>query len=461
MKATAEPLARLAGAAHSAAGPIAYRDDRELSWAEFRRHVNGVSAELRRRPEPSWALCCEDAFYFLAGFFAALACGKRLIIPPNFQPGTLAALVGEADGWIADRDARAPDMPGVCVGVENHDAGEDTELGIAEGAVIDLYTSGTTGAPKRVRKHPNQLFAEVEVLEQLWGGQIAALPVIATVPHHHIYGLLFRLLWPVYAGRPFDVRPCSGPDELLQRLKVFNRVAIVSSPAQLSRWPELMNLHMLRPHAAVIFSSGGPLPATAAEAYGRALGRAPIEIYGSSETGGVGWRVQTGDAESQIWTPAPGVEVRVGAEHALEIRSPFVGGDDWFAMADGAELLVNGRFRLRGRLDRVVKIEEKRLSLPEMEGRLTAHPWVAQAGVVLLDGERRLLGVVVVLSAEGRGRLRDAGKRQTSGELRAFLAQYYEPALLPRRWRFPDTMPHNDRGKISAAALAALFSKSP
>lgn len=460
MKLIAEPLSRLPMAGRAARGPIAYRGTHELSWAEFCGHINGVSAELRRRPECSWTICCEDAFYFLCAFFAALACGKRVIIPPNFQPGTLALLGREAEGWIVDRDERGADMPGVYIAVENRSAGQNAEPGIAEGAVIDLYTSGTTGTPKRVRKHPHQLFAEVEVLEQLWGGQIEALPIVATVPHHHIYGLLFRLLWPVHAGRPFDVLPCSGPDELLQRLKVFGRVAIVSSPAQLNRWPELMNLRMLVPQAAVIFSSGGPLPATAAEAYGRALGRAPIEVYGSSETGGVGWRVQT-DAEALAWTPLPRVEVRIGADHTLEVRSPFVGADDWFAMADGAELLCDGRFRLRGRLDRVVKLEEKRLSLPELEQRLSAHPWVAEAGAVLLHGERRVLGAVVVLTAEGRERLRDEGKRQTSGELRAFLAQYYERALLPRRWRFPDAMPHNERGKISSAALAALFSKLP
>jgi acyl-coenzyme A synthetase/AMP-(fatty) acid ligase len=43
-------------------------------------------------------------------------------------------------------------------------------------------------------------------------------------------------------------------------------------------------------------------------------------------------------------------------------------------MDDGIELMPDGRFRLLGRLDRVVKIEEKRLSLPEMEARLAASP---------------------------------------------------------------------------------------
>src|SRR5205814_3095144 len=111
---------------------------------------------------------------------------------------------------------------------------------------------------------------------------------------------------------------------------------------------------------------GGPLAAAAASAYTRALGAAPTEIYGSSETGGIAWRVQDGGAESQTWTPSPRVAVQTDADGALQVRSPFAGGDAWFTMADAAQPLADGRFRLLGRLDRIVKLEEKRLSVPEV-----------------------------------------------------------------------------------------------
>ncbi len=437
---------------------VAYRHDQGISRAEFDAHVGALATELRHRHEHSWLLCCEDAFYFLCGFFAALYAGKRLIIPPNFQPGTLASFDAEAEGRIVDTVDQEAGKNSARLAVQSLRAEASAESIIPNTAVIDLYTSGTTGTPKRVPKHPHQLTIEVDVLEALWGKELGTAAVISTVPHHHIYGLLFRLLWPLRAQRPFDAIPCSGPDELLQRLRKFGRAVVVSSPAQLSRWPELMDLTALAPHTAAIFSSGGPLSAATAAAYARALGSAPTEVYGSSETGGIGWRVQSDAADSQAWTPSPRVDVRVGADSTLQVRSPFIGGDAWFAMADTAQLLDDGRFLLLGRSDRIVKIEEKRLSLPEVEQRLTAHSWVAEAGVAVLEGKRQVLGAVLVLTAAGRERLRDDGKRQISGELKRFLSQYYEPSLLPRRWRFVEAMPHNDRGKISSAALAALFS---
>jgi acyl-coenzyme A synthetase/AMP-(fatty) acid ligase len=57
---------------------------------------------------------------------------------------------------------------------------------------------------------------------------------------------------------------------------------------------------------------------------------------------------------------------------------------------------------LRGRLDRVVKIEGKRLSLPELEQRLQSHAWVAAAAAVPLPAPLRL-GVGVVPTPRRRG----------------------------------------------------------
>ena len=107
----------------------------------------------------------------------------------------------------------------------------------------------------------------------------------------------------------------------------------------------------------------------------------------------------------------------------------------------------------------MVKIEEKRLSLPEMEARLSAHPWVEAAALTLLSGRRQHLGAVLALSEAGRERLRADGRRPLIDTLRRELAGYFDAVLLPRRWRFPDRLPFDERGKLPAAALAALFTE--
>jgi len=170
----------------------------------------------------------------------------------------------------------------------------------------------------------------------------------------------------------------------------------------------------------------------------------------------VAWRQQDG-ADSDLWTPFPCHAVSRSALGALTLRSPYLPDVEPWEMDDGIELMPDGRFRLLGRLDRVVKIEEKRLSLPEMEARLGAHPWVEAAALVPLVGRRQSVGAVLVLGKEGRERLRADGRRVVTQALRKHLARYFDAVLLPRHWRFPDRLPTDARGKLPVAALAALF----
>jgi acyl-coenzyme A synthetase/AMP-(fatty) acid ligase len=126
-------------------------------------------------------------------------------------------------------------------------------------------------------------------------------------------------------------------------------------------------------------------------------------------------------------------------------------------LSDAAELLPGGRFRLKGRLDRVAKIEGKRVSLPELEAALRRHPSVLDAAVVPLAGRRERLGAVVVLREPTR--LGAGESRQLVAALRALLLERFDRVVVPRHWRFPARLPADERGKLTARALAALFSK--
>jgi len=116
----------------------------------------------------------------------------------------------------------------------------------------------------------------------------------------------------------------------------------------------------------------------------------------------------------------------------------------------------DGRFRLLGRLDRIVKLHEKRISLPELEAALESHPWVARAAVVLLPGPRPALGAVLV---PGQDAPRDLGALVRA--LRDHLADRFEGAALPRRWRVVPHLPVDARGKLPPQALLELFEAEP
>ena len=429
--------------------PVCHDGERFVCWSEFSGRVAGLARLLQQREEKRWLLASDDSLQFCVNLFALLHAGKHVVIPPNAQPGTLQALAGAFDAQVGDTLVHATPpafaAPAALTAI------------VRQQAIIDLYTSGSTGQHKRIRKTLEQFDAEVRMLESLWGERLGRAAILATVPHQHIYGLLFRLFWPLAAGRVFDAVTCAHPDTVEERLALLGAAALVSSPAHLTRLPELLPLASLNPKPVAVFSSGGPLPAATVRELEKGLGQPPIEIFGSTETGGVAWRQRGSDSDSDLWTPFPCHAVSRSSLGALTLRSPFLQDDATWEMDDGIELMPDGRFRLLGRLDRVVKIEEKRLSLPEMESRLDEHAWIDAAAVVALAGRRQSIGAVLVLNGEGKAQLAAKGRRGVALALRKHLSRYFEAVLLPRHWRFPDRLPANDRGKVSHGALADLF----
>ena len=131
------------------------------------------------------------------------------------------------------------------------------------------------------------------------------------------------------------------------------------------------------------------------------------------------------------------------------------------ASGDLARFGADGRFALQGRADDVLKFEDKRVSLSEMRGHLLEHPWVAEARLLLIPGQRQQLGAVVVLKPEGRAVLETQGKLALQEQLKTALKQRYEALLVPRKWRFPEALPDNAMGKTEQARLLALFEAQP
>jgi acyl-coenzyme A synthetase/AMP-(fatty) acid ligase len=436
------PLQYLMSTGRDDAHLVCHNGQNLVDWQAYSNRVVSLAHGLKSRSEMRWLLTSSDALDFSVQLLALLHAGKQVVIPPNTQPGTLAQLAGEFDAIVSNEFALTgttlPALPSL-----------DPQV-----ATIALYTSGSTGKPKRVRKTLAQFEAEIEVLEGQWGGSLGDRAIVATVPHHHIYGLIFRILWPLSAGRLFDTVTCTHPDILQERIAEFHQNILVSSPAQLSRLPELAALSTLMAKTGLIFSSGGPLSIGTASEFHRDIGFDPIEIFGSTETGGIAWRRQCVDA---AWEPLPGVTVSRVDNGAMLLNSPFLADTSALSTDDGVELLPDGKFNLLGRLDRVVKIEEKRLSLPEMEALLNTHLWVKAAAATPLSGNRQRVGMVVELSVDGLRQLANHGRRHVSQQLKHHLSERFESVLLPKQWRFLEQMPINAQGKLTYATITALF----
>ncbi|MDE2203348.1 MAG: AMP-binding protein [Burkholderiaceae bacterium] len=414
-----------------------------MTYGMFHARVAAYAGAFTTQATTHYALCIEDPFDFACALFALFASGKHVVIPASAAPAYLESLGTAFDALVTDASLRSIDQHAEAV------VGPIQPL-----APITLYTSGSTGTPKPIHKTLAQFDAEVVTLEQQWGRQIGAGAMLASVPHHHIYGLLFRVFWPLAAGRPFCRQTHAEPAALQQALAQHPVAALVSSPAQLARWPVLPRFDAL-PALPAVFSSGGPLDATAAAAFAATHGSAPIEVFGSTETGGIAWRRQD---RTPAWQPFARVQIRQEDDGALAVRSPHLPHDNWHRTDDAIAFDDSGRFLLRGRLDRVVKVDGKRIALPEAEDWLASHPFVARAAVTLLAGaSRERLGALVALTPAGVEGLRTLGRVSVAKTLRRHLSTYTDPTLIPRRWRFCMAMPVDARGKLPASVIAAAF----
>ncbi len=432
----------LSGAENST--PVACRGSRDLSAGALRAAALSLAEDLRK-DEGAVFLYCEDAANFTAGLIGALICGRDILLPAHSAPAYLAEIGAKRQNLVSDLST----LDGMHVSVaEDGDAGA---LPAIPDGRIGFFTSGTSGDPKLCMKAMTQLSAEVAVLGNLWGTPAGA--VVGTVSHQHIYGLLFRVLWPLASGSVFFSRIHETWESVAE--SIGEHGTVISSPAHLGRIPPEVRL---RHKPAFIFSSGGPLTPQAAQGALAQFGCLPTEVLGSTETGGVAWRRQVEPGEA--WTPLPRVEVSADADGALTVLSPFTGASVPVPMGDAVEFLEDGRFRLKGRLDRIVKVEGKRVSLPRVEEALRALPQVEDVAVTDLPDRGGALGAIVVLTGEGQAALSACGSFRYSRDFRAALRRRLEPMELPRFWRFVDEVPQNSQGKRIASVMRSLF-RSP
>jgi acyl-coenzyme A synthetase/AMP-(fatty) acid ligase len=429
---------------------VARQGEKNISQDDFLGRLSGLYSALHKHSSQSWLLFSDDALDFSITLLALLCAGKKVVLAPNRQEGTLALLTAQCDAVFS-----ATDIP---------DAADNKKLSgdfvIPATALISIASSGSSGAMKLIDKPLPSFIAELDNLEQHWGSRVEDAIFFSTVSHQHIYGLLFRVLWPLRRGCVFGAQSDVYPEPLfdaINRCAGKSRAVLVSSPAHLTRIPEAIDGRLATQTLVAVFSSGGPLPAEAAVDFTTRFGVCPLEIFGSTETGGIAWRQQK-STTAATWHTFADVETRIDEDSAcLAIRSPYCYQGNWFVMGDRVELLDGHRFIHHGRADRIVKLEEKRLSLSAMEQLLLTHPWVEEAKIILLAVEgRQTLAAVLVLNLDGAAQLKN-GKRLLNEIFKNHLLQCFERVLLPRKWRYVSALPCNSQGKIVQQDLQDLF----
>ena len=429
-----------------------YTDGVFKTWKDFAEDCTKMRNFLASRQETQWVLNCEDCYYFYVTFASLLQCRKEILLTANITPEFIKEIRLPGIGFLTDQ--KAPDSTDIAAIVEGPVAGiEEFPPIVAEETKIHMYTSGSTGHPKAVLQRMKEFEEDNAFVISKWGDEFWKRKVCSCVNQHHIYGLLFSVVLPFAAGIPFRRNRITIPAEF--KSLTDDSYAIVAVPAFLKRTVE-DETESFGLKSPIIFTSGGVLTPDVAKKTDQIMGFWPIEVYGSTETSGIAYRQSKNGLE---WTPFDNAEISQNAEGCLIIRSPYISDPAGFETADLVEIFPDGRVLLKGRSDSIVKIEEKRISVLEVENRLNQNPYVKDSCVIAMADRRQYLAAAVVLSPAGVEKFKGAEKFDMNQYFRNYLGGFFETVVLPRKWRYLDAIPQNAMGKRKKDEIKALFEK--
>ncbi|MBE8554899.1 MULTISPECIES: AMP-binding protein [Vibrio] len=435
---------------------VCFDDKSEITWQTFNDDLSRLVHLLSSSPFQRVAICTQDSYLFSIAFLACAAANKHIILPGNYQPCALAELSEQFDCLLVDDSIGEVEVSDVrniqtLLDTETREPRTDNlpPVDLAE-IHLTLFTSGSSGTPKAINKTLEHLDIETAQLDKNWGDLLKGNRVHSTVSHQHIYGLLFRILWPLCSGVPFARSNLEYPEQILSHAN--KNCVLISSPALLKRLKNEINTAQL----AGVFSSGGPLPTESAHQSRNLLGHLPIEVFGSTETGGIAFRQQ--ESAQTPWQLFDCIEASLNSENCIKLLSPYIDNNNWYQTADECEMVSENQFILKGRTDRVIKIEEKRVSLVEVEKRLEQLPWISECVVIPFEEpERLILASVLVLSEDGQATLTTMSKGKFWLMLRSELRKWLEPIAIPRKYRIVDEIPLNSQGKRLTSHIEQLI----
>ena len=395
-------------------------------------------------------LATENRAVIAAALLAALS-GKVSLLLPNALSKRALSRMQQATGFgaaIADDEYRALLPPGTAVFWPQ--PGADDEFAPCfsyQSELICLFTGGTTGAPALWSKTGENLFAEAAFLAEYFAITDADC-IVATVSPCHIYGLLFTVLLPLVSSATVLAETPSFPAEITEAVQENRATVLASVPA---------HYRALR-HTAVnpgtlrfAVSSAGMLDPADNSAFAGKNNIPVIEVYGSTETGGIATRNRA--AGEELFTPFPTVDWKIISSR-LAVRSPYISSQTpldeqgFFITGDRVERGPDNNFLLKGRVDTITKVGGKRVDLDEVREALKMQPGVEDCLVLSMNrqGGRGSQICALVQTA-------DFHKEQIARGLQDCLEPYARPRVL----RGVAAIPMTGAGKYDLVAIRQLL----
>jgi acyl-CoA synthetase (AMP-forming)/AMP-acid ligase II len=356
----------------------------------------------------------------------------------------------------------------------------------AEGIAVQLFTSGTTAAPKAaILRHGNLLSYILGTVEFGAAGEEEA--ALVSVPPYHVAGIA-ALLSSVYALRRILLLPAFDPDDWLQLAAAERATHAFLVPTMLGRVIARLDAGASADLSAMraIAYGGGRMPTELIE---RALELFPrtafTNAYGLTETsstiallGPVEHREALASADpdvrarlGSVGRPLPTVQVEIrdeegrplpaGERGEIYVRGEQVSGEyrersaldaaGWFPTRDAGWLDAEGFLFLAGRADDVIVRGGENISPGEIEDVLLTHAAIADAAAVAVPSAEwgEAVGIAVVV--------RPGHIAPEEELLRALVRSRLRSSRVPERIAFLDALPYNEMGKLLRREIRALF----
>lgn len=422
---------------------IFFNSKHEVSCATFLGQITELTKAL---PDNSFAInLCEDRHAFMLGFFAAVLGGQTILLPASRRRGVIRETLREFRDSYVLHDGVFDDssFPQFNLGEFKVSTVSATEIPVIpdEQLAAIVHTSGSTGESTRLNKYWRTFTRGIQIdASYIRPVTSEFVSIVATVPPWHMYGIETTVLLPlvtnsaVYTGHslfPEDIRVA------LERLPAPR--FLVSTPVHLRA---IVRAELEFPQVDRILCATAPLSSTLARDVENVFRGRMQDLYGCSEVGLIGHRWITDEPEwtffHELDVKQDGTSVTIGADHLPE-NVP---------LSDTIEIFADGRFRILGRSEELVKIGGKRGSLAEFTQRLLTIEGVKD-GVIFRRSEgpdtaEVRLSALVVSSVK------------SADEIRSELAEVIDPVFLPRPIRIVDKLPRSSTGKLRKADLEKI-----
>ncbi len=392
------------------------RGHNQVSMKELKEYICAVKKTYLESNIQNVVICCDDGFDFIVNFFASVFAHKTIyLITDKNRLKMLNFNYILAKENIASEYEKLNSINDVFGEINPQEVN------------INFFTSGSSGKPKNVTKNLTNMDEETHIILNLFKF-INNLVFYSTTTMAHMFGIVFQFIIPFSAGYVINTDRIEYPEQIT----TSKPYVLISTPSFLEKMAKY-NINFSSP-PYIIFSAGDKLNSKIKNFFNK--NSLVVDIYGSTESGTIAYRTNT-----EYFNILENVSVSQNNNSCLIVNSNFFNGKN-LQMEDKVRLLSDEKFILLGRNDRIVKIREKRISLPEIENILNKHKDVCDA--YCFKYENDLVCAIVT-----------DNKELNSKELKTYLSDYSE--ITPKRWRFLDEIPKTSNGKINREKLEHIF----